>query len=252
VLRKPAVWMVLILLWATALATAVLVAAAIGIGSLGFHPDNLNRNRLVIGLGGLLVGGIDFAWRASQRRAGMVWRWLSPFEGACLFFLPGWMLGGILAVCSAVGLFLWPGDQMACRASRRPVLCPRGPVDTSSCPRVACPPVAVTSDVKQGREIMIVALIGLLIGTDARSEEMLRAGAVRPLPPITEENAARVKEGMTLRQVIEILGPERNDACKDALVLRGCWEVGFGVWEGRSCGALAGLGRQGDHGHCPV
>jgi len=77
---------------------------------------------------------------------------------------------------------------------------------------------------------MIVALIGLLVGTDARSEEMMQAGALRPLPAITEENAARVKEGMTIRQVLEILGPQRNEARSNSVLLIRGWGVIAGPW----------------------
>jgi len=54
---------------------------------------------------------------------------------------------------------------------------------------------------------MVVALIGLLIGTDPLGFEMMRAGELHLLPSITGENAARVESGMTLLQAEEILGP---------------------------------------------
>src|SRR5262245_61637238 len=54
---------------------------------------------------------------------------------------------------------------------------------------------------------MVVALVGLLLGSDVRADRVARLSAVHFPLPLTAENAARITEGMALHQVREILGP---------------------------------------------
>jgi hypothetical protein len=81
---------------------ALELAAFLGIALVLCPPDNLTRNRIMVFMTGLLVLAVDIAWRLSQQHAGRVWRWVSPFEGGCICFLPGWVLGTLLVGGSVV------------------------------------------------------------------------------------------------------------------------------------------------------
>ncbi len=70
----------------------------------GSHA-NLTRNQILLGGWGLVVVMLDSAWRWGQPRAGRIRRWLSPYEGGCVMFVPGWIIG----VC-LLALTVWASN----------------------------------------------------------------------------------------------------------------------------------------------
>jgi hypothetical protein len=67
---------------------------------------NLTLNQIYGGTMGLVVALIDAAWRWGQPRAGHIQRWFSPYEGGCVVFVPGWVIG----ICFT-GMAVWAGFQ---------------------------------------------------------------------------------------------------------------------------------------------
>jgi hypothetical protein len=58
----------------------------------GTHA-NLTHNQILLGGWGLVVVLLDGAWRWRQPRVGRIRRWLSPYEGGSVVFVPGWIMG---------------------------------------------------------------------------------------------------------------------------------------------------------------
>jgi len=87
---------------------AIEVAPIIGILLMslddGIHA-NLTRNQILLGGWGLLVVLLDGAWRWGQPRAGRIRRWLSPHDGGCVVFVPGWIIGICLLVVAVWARF---------------------------------------------------------------------------------------------------------------------------------------------------